>query len=120
MLRIHRADSPPVASFIEKMRSKYDQNVYFYNNILTAFVNARVLPIHIENLLKDMSKSNVAPDSYTKHTLLFHFCVNRNSGNAEAMAASITDLNTTGKRYLFIIHRRYVSGVYVWQAQGPQ
>lgn len=96
LLRVHWVDSPPVASFIEKMRQRYQNDTYFYNNLLTAFVHGRVRPSHIENLLQEMRDKNIAADSYTRHILLFHFCVNRSHEKAEAIAASITDLNTTG------------------------
>lgn len=98
MLKKYKFDSEPVKNFVSQIYATHEKDLLFYNNLLTVYVRNKVSPVHIENLINEMKSLKLEPDNYIKHTLLFHFCLNKNMEKAEAIANAIPTLNTTGNQ----------------------
>jgi pentatricopeptide repeat protein len=109
LLEKHPFDSFPVQSILNRMNERYDKDLYYYNNLLSVFVKTRLPSMHVENLLKEMREAKIEPDNYTQHTLLFYFCINKSIEEAEILAKSIKNLNTTGNCLIILFRNHFFS-----------
>ena len=96
LLEKHPFDSLPVQAILKRMNEQSPKDLYYYNKLLSIFVKTRQPTVHVENLLKEMKGAKIEPDNYTQHTLLFYFCINKSIDEAEILAQSIKELNSTG------------------------